>query len=173
MAADGNMETSGNPQPEPGGQARQLGGKYLTFQLGDEEFGLEILKVREIIGVLDMTKVPQTAGYVRGVINLRGKVIPVIDLRLRFGLDRREDDERTCTIVVEVGGGGGQRLLMGIVVDQVREVVSVRDQDVEPTPSFGVELDTAYILGMAKLEGGVKILLDIDRVVADSQLVLA
>ncbi|MCA1905513.1 MAG: chemotaxis protein CheW [Desulfarculus sp.] len=166
------METKDANQVEPREQNRQLGGKYLTFQLGEEQFGLEILKVREIIGVLDVTKVPQTAAFVRGVINLRGKVIPVMDLRLRFGLPWREDDERTCTIVVEVGEADGHRRLMGIVVDQVREVVSVRDDDVENTPSFGVELDTAYILGMAKLEGGVKILLDIDRVVADSQLVI-
>mgnify|MGYP000851690825 CR=1 FL=1 len=170
---DGIMETNGAAPTEAQDHNRAFGGKYLTFQLGDEQFGLEILKVREIIGVLDVTKVPQTASFVRGVINLRGKVIPVMDLRLRFGLPWREDDERTCTIVVEVGEAGGQRRLMGIVVDQVREVVSVREEEVEVTPSFGVELDTAYILGMAKLEGGVKILLDIDRVVAESQLVLA
>ena len=155
------------------GAAGDLAGKYLTFQLGGEEYGLEILKVREIIGMLDVTYVPQTVPSVRGVINLRGKVIPVIDLRVRFDLERREDDERTCTIVVEVAGAGGQRLLMGIVVDQVREVVNVRPEDIEHTPSFGVHMDTDYILGMAKMEGGVKILLDIDRVVGDSQLVLA
>ncbi|MFZ5586574.1 MAG: chemotaxis protein CheW [Thermodesulfobacteriota bacterium] len=166
------METSS--MEDKAGPARELGGKYLTFILGEEEFGLEILKVREIIGMLEITKVPQTAAFVRGVINLRGKVIPVIDLRRKFGLAPREDDERTCTIVVEVASpASGQRLLMGIVVDQVREVVAVRGEDVEPTPSFGMELDTAYILGMAKLEGGVKILLDIDRVVGDSQMVTA
>ena len=150
-----------------------LAGKYLTFQLGGEEYGLEILKVREIIGMLDVTYVPQTSPFVRGVINLRGKVIPVIDLRRKFGLEHRDDDERTCTIVVEVQGSAGQRLLMGIVVDQVREVVGVRGEDIEPTPSFGSHMDTDYILGMAKVDSGVKILLDIDRVVGDSQLVLA
>lgn len=154
-------------------QLHELAGKYLTFQLGGEEYGLEILKVREIIGMLDITHVPQTADLVRGVINLRGKVIPVIDLRTKFGLEHRDDDERTCTIVVEVAGHAGQRLLMGIVVDQVREVVGVRGEDVEPTPSFGVSMDTAYILGLAKVDSGIKILLDIDRVVGDSQLVLA
>lgn len=149
-----------------------LAGKYLTFQLGDEEYGLEILKVREIIGLLDVTFVPQTESFVRGVINLRGKVIPVIDLRRKFDLERRDDDERTCTIVVEVTSPSGQRLLMGIVVDQVREVVNVRGEDIEPTPSFGSHMDTDYILGMAKVDSGVKILLAIDRVVGDSQLVL-
>lgn len=149
-----------------------LAGKYLTFQLGGEEYGLEILKVREIIGMLDVTYVPQTEPFVRGVINLRGKVIPVIDLRRKFGLEHREDDDRTCTIVVEVNSASGQRLLMGIVVDQVREVVNVRGEDIEPTPSFGSHMDTEYILGMAKVDSGVKILLAIDRVVGDSQLVL-
>ncbi|MFH1060829.1 MAG: chemotaxis protein CheW [Pseudomonadota bacterium] len=168
------MEANGHNLDDSAATARDLGGKYLTFILGEEEFGLEILKVREIIGMLEVTKVPQTANFVRGVINLRGKVIPVIDLRRKFGLEPRADDERTCTIVVEVPSAvGGQRVLMGIVVDQVREVVGVRREDVEPTPSFGTELDTAYILGMAKLEGGVKILLDINRVVGDSQMVMA
>jgi purine-binding chemotaxis protein CheW len=150
-----------------------LAGKYLTFQLGGEEYGLEILKVREIIGMLDVTFVPQTEPFVRGVINLRGKVIPVIDLRSKFGLEHRDDDERTCTIVVEVTSPSGQRMLMGLVVDQVREVVNVRGEDIEPTPSFGSHMDTEYILGMAKVDSGVKILLAIDRVVGDSQLVLA
>ena len=166
MAMEQLLE-GGRPAESP------LSGKYLTFQLGDEEYGLEILKVREIIGMLDVTTVPQTAPFVRGVINLRGKVIPVIDLRRKFGLDYRDDDERTCTIVMEVSGQGGHRLLMGIVVDQVREVINVRGEDIEPTPSFGSHMDTEYILGMAKVDSGVKILLDIDRVVGDSQLVLA
>jgi purine-binding chemotaxis protein CheW len=150
-----------------------LAGKYLTFKLGGEEYGLEILKVREIIGMLDVTYVPQTEPFVRGVINLRGKVIPVIALRSKFGLEHRDDDERTCTIVVEVPSPSGQRLSMGIVVDQVSEVVNVRGEDIEPTPSFGSHMDTEYILGMAKVDSGVKILLAIDRVVGDSQLVLA
>jgi purine-binding chemotaxis protein CheW len=169
--------TEGGMTTEQSGSAGRasllaLAGKYLTFQLGNEEYGLEILKVREIIGMLDVTYVPQTEPFVRGVINLRGKVIPVIDLRSKFGLELREDDERTCTIVVEVASPTGQRLLMGIVVDQVREVVNVRGEDIEPTPSFGTHMDTEYILGMAKVDTGVKILLAIDRVVGDSQLVM-
>jgi purine-binding chemotaxis protein CheW len=150
-----------------------LAGKYLTFALEGEEYGLEILKVREIMGVMDVTHVPQTMPFVLGVINLRGKVIPVLDLRLKFGLDYRQPDERTCTIVVEVEGPMGNRLLMGIVVDQVREVVNVRGEDIDLTPSFGVELDTNYILGLAKVDDKVKILLDIDRIFGEGQLVAA
>jgi purine-binding chemotaxis protein CheW len=151
----------------------ELAGKYLTFALEDEEYGLEILKVREIMGVMDVTHVPQTMPFVLGVINLRGKVIPVLDLRLKFGLEYREPDERTCTIVVEVVGPTGNRLLMGIVVDQVREVVTVRGEDIDLTPSFGVDLDTNYILGLAKVDDKVKILLDIDRIFGEGQLVAA
>ena len=168
MAEQG--QDNGIEQLREGGQ---LAGKYLTFALEDEEYGLEILKVREIMGVMDVTHVPQTMPFVLGVINLRGKVIPVLDLRLKFGLVYRQPDERTCTIVVEVANAAGGRLLMGIVVDQVREVVNVRGEDIEPTPSFGSHMDTEYILGMAKVDSGVKILLAIDRVVGDSQLVQA
>jgi purine-binding chemotaxis protein CheW len=169
---DGGMMTE-QTACEGRASLQALAGKFLTFQLGGEEYGLEILKVREIIGMLDITYVPQTERFVRGVINLRGKVIPVIDLRRKFGLEHRDDDERTCTIVVEVPSPSGQRLLMGIVVDQVSEVVNVRGDDIEPTPSFGSHMETGYILGMAKVDTGVKILLAIDRVVGDSQLVLA
>ncbi len=151
-----------------------LSGKYLTFELDGEEYGLEILKVREIMGVMDITHVPQTLPFVLGVINLRGKVIPVLDLRLKFGLEYRQPDERTCTIVVEVvSPTTGARLLMGIVVDQVREVVGVRAEDIDHTPSFGFNLDTDYILGMAKIDGKVKILLDIDRIFGEGHLVAA
>jgi purine-binding chemotaxis protein CheW len=164
------QEMAGAQQASRGAQ---LAGKYLTFALDDEEYGLEILKVREIMGVMDVTHVPQTMPFVLGVINLRGKVIPVLDLRLKFGLPYREPNERTCTIVVEVEGPAGNRLLMGIVVDQVREVVAVRGEDIDLTPSFGVELDTNYILGLAKVEDKVKILLDIDRIFGEGQLVAA
>lgn len=157
--------------PQAGG--RNLAGKYLTFELAGEEYGLEILKVREIMGLMDTTPVPQTKPFVLGVLNLRGKVLPVVDLRLKFGLDYREPDERTCTIVLEVNSATGSRLLMGIVVDQVREVINVRPEDIDPTPSFGMELDTAYIMGIAKVDAKVKILLDIDRVLGEGQLVAA
>lgn len=144
---------------------RNVGGKYLTFLLHGEEYGLEILKVREIIGIMDITKVPQTPGFVEGVINLRGKVIPVIDLRTRFGLPRTEYDEATCVIVVDVG------MLMGIIVDTVQEVHDIPADNIEPPPKLGAAVDTAYILGMGKVKDNVKILLDIDRVLTSESLV--
>jgi purine-binding chemotaxis protein CheW len=138
-------------------------GKYLTFSLAGEEYGIGILKVREIIGMMTITTIPQTPRYVKGVINLRGKVIPVIDLRLKFGMDAIEYNERTCIIVVELFGTG-RSINMGIVVDSVSEVLNIKATDIEDTPNFGSSLNTEYILGMAKSSGGVKILLDIDRV---------
>ncbi len=149
-----------------------LAGKYLTFHLAGEEYGLEILKVREIIGMLEITTVPQTPEFMQGVINLRGKVIPVLDLRLRFGLPYREPDDRTSIVVVESVSGSGQPTLMGLVVDAVNEVANVAAEEIDPTPSFGGDMQTDYILGMAKVGGSVKILLDIDRILRDSQLVL-
>jgi purine-binding chemotaxis protein CheW len=139
-------------------------GKYLTFGLGSEEYGLEILKVKEIIGVMNITSVPQTPKYVKGVINLRGKVIPVIDLRLKFGMDAMEYNDRTCIIVVDIAGKVGKTTVMGIVVDSVSEVLNIKGEEIEDTPTFGVSLETDYILGMAKVKGGVKILLDINKV---------
>jgi purine-binding chemotaxis protein CheW len=138
-------------------------GKYLTFTLDREEYGIGILKIKEIIGMMPVTAVPQTPEYVKGVINLRGKVIPVVDLRLRFGMDSMEYNERTCIIVVEINGQSGN-VLIGTVVDSVSEVLNIKGKDIEDTPTFGSKLNTDYILGMAKMEGGVKILLDIDRV---------
>jgi len=138
-------------------------GKYLTFTLAGEEYGISILKVKEIIGMMPITTVPQTPPYVKGVINLRGKVIPVVDLRSKFGMNSIEYTERTCIIVVEIAGSA-TTIPMGIVVDSVSEVLNIKSGDIEETPSFGNQLDTDYILGMAKVGGGVKILLDIDRV---------
>jgi len=138
-------------------------GKYLTFSLDSEEYGIGILKVKEIIGMMRITPVPQTPGFVKGVINLRGKVIPVIDLRLRFGMEAIGYSERTCIIVVEIQSSSG-RLPIGIVVDAVSEVLNIKGSDIEETPTFGTRLETDYILGMAKMGGGVKILLDIDRI---------
>jgi purine-binding chemotaxis protein CheW len=139
-------------------------GKYLTFGLGSEEYGLEILKVKEIIGIMNITYVPKTPKYVKGVINLRGKVIPVIDLRLKFSMDVMEYNDRTCIIVVDIADKAGKKTIMGIVVDSVSEVLNIKGEEIEDTPTFGVRLDTDYILGMAKVKGGVKILLDIDKV---------
>jgi len=139
-------------------------GKYLTFLLAGEEYGIGILKVKEIIGLMTITSVPRTPAYLKGVINLRGKVIPVVDLRLKFGMEAVDETERTCIIVVEILSGG-RKVAMGIVVDSVSEVLNIRAGEIEETPHFGTRLDTEYILGMAKCGQGVKILLDIDRVI--------
>jgi len=144
-------------------------GKYLTFNLDREEYGIGILKIKEIIGMMPVTAVPQTPEYVKGVINLRGKVIPVVDLRLRFGMEPMEYNERTCIIVVEIKGSSGN-ILIGTVVDSVSEVLNIKGGDIEDTPTFGSKLNTEYILGMAKMEGGVKILLDIDRVLGSQEI---
>ena len=137
-------------------------GKYLTFTLGAEEYGLEILKVREIIGIMNITAVPRTPDYVRGVINLRGKVIPVVSLRVRFGMEDAEDTDQTCIIVVDVERNG-RAIQMGILVDSVSEVLDITGNEIEAAPAFG-NLDTGFILGMAKFPDGVKILLHIDKV---------
>lgn len=144
-------------------KAAEREGKYLTFSLDKEEYGIGILKVKEIIGMMRVTPVPQTPASIKGVINLRGKVIPVIDLRTRFGMDAAEYTERTCIIVVEVDVTD-RRLPIGIIVDSVSEVTSFKNSEIEDTPGFGTALNTEYILGMAKSGGSVKILLDIDRV---------
>ena len=145
-------------------------GKYLTFSLDNEEYGIGILKIKEIIGMMPITSVPQTPAFVKGVINLRGKVIPVVDLRLRFGMEEMAYSERTCIIVVEIEGTAGT-VMIGIVVDAVSEVLNVKGEDIEDTPTFGTKLNTDYILGMAKMEGGVKILLDIDQVLSADEVV--
>lgn len=149
--------------------AEGVGGKYLTFALADEEYGVDILRVREIIGMMEITPVPRTPDFILGVVNLRGKVIPVIDLRLKFELPYKEPDDRTCIIVVEVRYRE-ETIQMGIVVDRVNEVVDVKEEEIEATPSFGIGLDTSYILGMAKVGNKVKILLDIDRVLSSSEV---
>jgi purine-binding chemotaxis protein CheW len=139
--------------------------KYLTFSLGDEEYGVEILKVREIIGLMEITRVPRMPGFVRGVINLRGKVIPVVDLRLKFDMPREEDTERTCVIVADLG-----ETLIGVVVDKVSEVLGIAQADIDETPAFGVSVDTEFILGMGKTKGKVVILLDIEKVLTAGEM---
>ena len=146
-------------------------GKYLTFKLADEEYGIGILKIKEIIGMMPITSVPQTPDFVKGVINLRGKVIPVLSLRLKFGIEEETHTDRTCIVVVETPGQAGD-ILIGIVVDTVSEVLNIKGKNIEETPTFGTKLDTEYILGMAKLEGGVKILLDIDQVLNTEDIIL-
>lgn len=144
-------------------------GKFLTFGMGEEQYGIGILKVKEIIGMMSIRPIPKTPEFVKGVLNLRGKVIPVIDLRLRFGLKAKPYGARTCIIVVETNDPITKNT-MGVVVDSVNEVANIKGDQVEPTPSFGVSLDTAYIQGMAKMADGVKILLDIDRVLIETKI---
>ncbi len=144
-------------------------GKYLTFSLEDEEYGIGILKVKEIIGMMPITSVPRTPEFVKGVINLRGKVIPVIDLRLKFSMESIDYSDRTCIIVVEIDSDS-ETVLIGIVVDSVSEVLNIKAEEVEEAPTFGSKLDTDYIQGMAKMEGGVKILLNIDKVLSSREI---
>ncbi len=140
----------------------------MSFRLGKEDFAIQVLKVREIVGIQDITSVPQMPGYVKGVINLRGKVIPVVDLRLKFGLAEVECTPRTCIIVVQVHHGGIP-IQTGLIVDEVSEVLNLAAGEIENTPDFGKDIETPYLLGMAKVKGNVKMLLDIDQVLANSE----
>jgi len=144
-------------------------GKYLTFALGHEEYGLEILKVREIIGYMDITAVPQTPHYVKGVINLRGQVIPVVDLRAKFAMEATEVTEQTCIIVVEIAQQN-RKFNTGIIVDRVQEVLDISMNQIEQTPQFGTNVNTDFILGMGKIGNSVKILLDIDKVLSNEDI---
>ncbi len=157
-----NTTTTDAPARDLG---HSLAGKYLTFRLGHESYGIAVLKIREIIRLTPITTVPQMPAFVKGVINLRGKVVPVVDLRLKFSLAEAESHERTCIVVVQVELASHAKALMGLIVDAVEEVASVTAADIEQTPNFGTSIDTAYILGMAKVKGAVKALLDIDKVV--------
>ncbi len=162
--------SAANGLPIVKGRSAGQEGKFLTFSLANEEYGISILKVREIIGMMPIRTVPQTPSFVKGVINLRGKVIPVVDLRLKFGMEELDYTERTSIIVVDVKGGANTFVRIGIVVDFVSEVVNIKGDEVEDTPTFGSQLNTEYILGLAKIGKGVKILLDIDRILAVEDL---
>ena len=142
-----------------------LAGKYLAFALVDEEYCLPVLKVREIIKAMDITRVPQVPAHVRGVINLRGKVIPVVDLRLKFGFPAQDYTQRTCIIVVDVSPGG-VNAMMGIVVDAVSEVLNIGGTEIDRTPDFGGSVATDIVMALAKVRGSVKILLDLDRLLS-------
>jgi purine-binding chemotaxis protein CheW len=157
-------------QTEQSGKALlEKEGKYLTFALANEEYGLEILKVREIIGYMEITAVPQTPKHVKGVINLRGQVIPVIDLRAKFGMETTDVTEETCIIVVETSQGD-RKFSTGIVVDRVQEVLDINGENIEEAPQFGSSVNTDFILGMGKISDSVKILLDIDEVLSGDNL---
>lgn len=147
-------------------QSTFTSGKFLTFTLADECYGVEVLKIREIIRMQKITPVPQMPEHVKGVINLRGKVIPVVDLRVKFNLHAGEATERTCIIVVDVDGGQGVNQLLGLVVDAVEEVLNVSEEDVRPSPDFGTHLSTDCCLGIARIKDSVKTLLDIEKVVS-------
>ena len=143
--------------------------KYLTFTLAGEEYGIGILKVREIIGIMNITPMPHTPPYVKGIINLRGRIIPVVDLRQKFGLEKAAYSNRTCIIVVEVSSSSGP-LQIGAAVDCVSEVLPIQAAHIDPPPSFGNGFNTRSIQGIGKTKGGVKILLDIDQVLVEEGL---
>lgn len=148
----------------------RLSGKYLTFNLQAESYGIDVLKVREIIRLATITPVPQMPAHVRGVINLRGKIIPVMDLRVRFEFATAANTEQTCIIVAQVKLPDGKVTQMGLVVDGVEEVINIAENDIEETPNFGGQICTDYIIGIAKIKGAVKALLDIDGVVGADTL---
>lgn len=162
------VETTETREAQAGKLAKA--GKYLTFNMGREVYGIEILKVQEIIGMMTVTRVPKTPEFVRGVVNLRGKVIPVIDLRLKFELEPREDTDRTCIIVVQVNLIGAS-VVMGLIVDEVSEVLNVLAEQIEASPTFGGKVETDFILGMGKVGQKVVMLLDVDKVLASNELV--
>ncbi|MDY6903950.1 MAG: chemotaxis protein CheW [Thermodesulfobacteriota bacterium] len=157
-----------SPNQKPGQpQADEKEGKYLTFALAGETYGINIMKIKEIIGMMPVRSLPQTPEYLKGVVNLRGRVIPVMDLRLRFNMGAVAYDDRTCIIIVEIAAASGA-FIVGLVVDSVSEVLSIKADAIETTPDFGTRLDTDYIRGMAKSDGDVKILLNIDHVLTEN-----
>ncbi len=164
MTTQTNLATADTPSQE--NRFTEIAGKYLTFFLGGETYGIPVLKVREIISLLPITPVPQVPDYMKGVINLRGKVIPVVDLRSKFSLPKVEATSNTCIVVVQIQSIENQIKLIGLIVDAVEEVANIAPSDIEPTPDFGGTISVQYILGMAKLKGSVKSLLDIDKIIA-------
>jgi purine-binding chemotaxis protein CheW len=157
----GNVAT-----PTVSSRQHSLGGKFLTFFLAGEEYGIEILKVQEIIGMMSITAVPRTPLFIYGVINLRGKVIPIVDLRLKFNMEATAQTEETCIIVVRAQG-----IEMGLVVDKVSEVSDIAADDIDDVPSFGADVNTDYLLGIAKADSRVQLLLDIDKVLSTQEVV--
>lgn len=165
------MEKNTNASRPASDGARDLvkAGKYLTFLLGSETYGIDIMKVQEIIGIMAITRVPRTPGFIRGVINLRGKVIPVVDVRLKFGMNALESAGRSCVIVVRIYQNDAP-VTTGLIVDAVSEVLDIRPEQIEDSPSFGDTVNTDYILGMGKCGEKVVMLLDIDRVLSREEI---
>jgi purine-binding chemotaxis protein CheW len=147
-----------------------LAGKFLTFRLASELYGLEILRVQELVGLLPVTRVPRLPAFLAGVVNLRGRVIPLVDLRLCFGMSASAMDDRTCVIVVRVERVEGHPAAMGVIVDEVSDVVYLAADKIEPTPEFGTSVDTSFVKGVGRLEDHVVLLLDIDRVLSSGEL---
>ena len=164
-----NIEQQSREEDTQDRNMSELAGKYLTFFIGEETYGLEILKVQEIIGMQEISKVPRTPEHVKGVFNLRGKVIPVVDLRLKFGMQEQERTRHTCIIIVNVQSGQ-KEVIMGVIVDQVSEVAEISEDEIEPAPSFGNQVATNFIMGMTKTKDSVKILLDIDKVLTEGDI---
>jgi len=163
---NGNGEArSASSRPDTTDSSHRKNSKFLTFYLAGEEYGVEILKVQEIIGMMAITPVPRTPQFIRGVINLRGKVITVVDLRLKFGMEPKEQTDETCIIVVQTAG-----IQIGCVVDKVSEVLDINEEEIEDAPSFGADVNTEYILGIGKSQGKVKLLLNIDKVLSRREL---
>jgi purine-binding chemotaxis protein CheW len=151
---------------EPMIVAGKQANEFLTFTLGEEEYGVEILKVQEIIGQMPITPVPLTSKYILGVINLRGKIHPIMDLKVKFGMEQTRITDETCIIVIKTAS-----LMMGILVDKVSEVVNMASGDIEDTPSFGADVNTEYLLGVGKTGGMVRLLLDIEKVITASDII--
>lgn len=163
------MSAVANRKEEETESCLELAGKYLTFKLGDEFYGIEILKVQEIIKMMEITRVPRMPDFVRGVINLRGRVVPIIDLRLKFDMEKTDVTRMTCIIVVKIPRGD-DNVIMGTVVDEVSEVKDISGSDIQPTPSMGAAVDTRFILGVAKTGETVTLLLDVDGVLAENEV---
>lgn len=165
---EGNSMSNGD-RKSGGTKLGAAPGKYLTFGLGDEVFGLEILKVQEIIGLMSVTRVPGLPAVIRGVVNLRGKVIPVVDLRRKFSMEAKADTERTCIIVVRVWRDG-HPITVGLIVDDVREVLAIAQEELEVVPRFGGDTEIPFLLGMAKIAQRVVMLLDVDQILSSAEL---
>jgi purine-binding chemotaxis protein CheW len=148
---------------------RAAAGKYLTFNLALEVYGVEVLHVREIVGINAITAVPHTPRFIKGVMNLRGKIVPLVDLRLKFGMEGTEYSRETCVVVVEVAGSR-EKILIGVIVDSVREVIDVGATDMAEIPSFGVRVNTSFLSGLANVKSGLILLLDIDHVLSHEEL---
>ena len=151
----------------PSHPARELAGKYLTFAVGSERYGFGILKVQEIIKVPNITVVPRSPDYLKGVMNLRGKIIPVIELRTRFHMESVPYDDRTCIIVITVDRGD-QNMMVGVIVDTVLEVINFAAEEMCPPPNYGTQLDSQFVIAMGTRDDQLNILVDIDKIVTTS-----